>query len=85
MERAPPPDGFIFAVDDVFVVADLPGDFDRDGDSDLADFLRLQAMFAEIRQPSVQCPRCDLDGDDDVDLADLVAFQAGFTGSCSFP
>ena len=60
----------------------LPGDFDRDGDVDLADFLLSAQCFAESEQPLTEhCLVADLDWDGDVDLADVILLQAGFTGA----
>ena len=61
-----------------------PGDFDRDGDVDLADLMTLQSCVTDLGEPLADDPACheaDLDFDRDVDLADLVAFQAHFTGA----
>ena len=61
-----------------------PGDFDRDGDVDLADLMTLQSCVTGPGEPLADDPACheaDLDFDRDVDLADLVAFQAHFTGA----
>ena len=59
-----------------------PGDFDDDGDVDLADLLVLQSCFAgPDAAPPPNCTAADLDGDGDVDLADVVTFQSLFTGS----
>ena len=60
----------------------IPGDRDRDGDVDLADWLGLQNCF--VGSGGVigeSCRTYDADHDGDVDLADLVAFQAWFTGA----
>lgn len=57
-----------------------PGDFDSDGDVDLADFLVFQECFrgsgVAISPP---CDAFDLDADGDVDLSDFIAFQGVFT------
>ena len=62
---------------------ELPlGDYDEDGDVDLADYLDFSGCFggaSEVAGPA--CDRFDFDRDGDVDLSDLVAFQAAFTGS----
>ena len=66
------------------VVADprSPADFDRDGDVDLADYLRFLQTFACPEGPTAfGCDAGDLDWDGDVDLADLIRFQSKFTGS----
>ncbi len=68
--------------------APRPGDFDGDGDVDLADFSRLSVCYGGpgVTSPPVSCDpedfdACDLDGDGDVDLGDLATFAANFTGS----
>ena len=63
-----------------------PGDFDTDGDIDLADFLDLVRCFTgPNRTVSLDCLAADLDLDLDVDLADLIVFQTVFTGSVGGP
>lgn len=69
------------------------GDFDRDGDADLADFLFMMECFSGPgATPQPRCctdqtdtPACnapaDLDRDGDIDLADVTIFQSGFTGT----
>jgi len=61
------------------------GDFDGDGDVDLADFVTFQLCFGGSgNPPATTCPPgvdADLDGDGDVDLADFLIFQQNFTGS----
>ena len=60
-----------------------PGDFDRDGDVDLADVVTFQACFSGSGTTfpgATICYAADLDWDGDVDLADLLTFQAHFTG-----
>ena len=63
----------------------LPGDFDGDGDVDLADFVQFQLCFAGSNNPPAPtCPvgvNADLDDDGDVDLGDFLIFQQNFTGS----
>ena len=57
------------------------GDFDLDGDVDLADFGLFQACFNGPNQPPPACNAdADFDGDADVDLVDFGAFQACFNG-----
>ncbi len=54
----------------------LAGDFDRDGDADLADFSVLAAcMTGPGGGMLLDCDVADLDGDDDVDLGDLHMFH----------
>lgn len=60
------------------------GDFDGDGDIDLADFAFLSVCFRGAFQPipafPVGCEACDFDGDGDIDLADFSEFSRNFTG-----
>ncbi|MCK4343395.1 MAG: hypothetical protein KAY37_16910 [Phycisphaerae bacterium] len=61
---------------------EMPGDFDRDGDVDVADFEILAGCMEGPDQPcSLGCEDCDFDGDGDVDLHDFAAFQVLATGS----
>ena len=58
------------------------GDFDHDGDVDLADYLVITNCFAGAGTPPASgCQPTDLDADNDIDLADLLLFQAAFTGA----
>jgi alkaline phosphatase len=59
-----------------------PGDFDDDGDVDVADFGRFQACFNGPNRPLPEsgCESADLDTDGDADLADFGTFQACFNG-----
>ena len=57
-----------------------PGDFDGDGDVDLADYLVMQQGFSGSGVPTPDL-RTDLDGDGDNDLTDLILFQSAFTGA----
>ncbi len=58
--------------------ANIPGDFDHDGDVDLDDY----TFFAgEMTGPGASTSsEADLDGDGDVDLDDFAVFMANFTG-----
>jgi hypothetical protein len=56
------------------------GDFDSDGDVDLADLVRFQACFGSSAPLGVPCSPADLDRDGDVDLADYLAWQGLFSG-----
>jgi hypothetical protein len=65
------------------------GDFDGDGDVDLADFAGFETTLAGPETlPNPPAPEClpvyleafDFDGDHDVDLFDFGAFQKEFTG-----
>jgi hypothetical protein len=61
------------------------GDFDGDGDVDLADFATFGQCFAGSgNPPSISCPAgadADCDDDGDVDLADFATFSQNYTGS----
>ena len=66
------------------LVVDLtvPGDFDADGDIDLADVVRFLSCFSGAGQAfDTGCAAADLDGDGDSDLADFLALQELVTGS----
>ncbi|MCP4589506.1 MAG: hypothetical protein GY842_02050 [bacterium] len=75
-------------VDAVSDVYPCLGDFDRDGDVDLADFARLQVCFtgAEGGPPPRECVCADFDpdrdpsGNHDVDLSDYRIFESFLTG-----
>ena len=59
-----------------------PGDADRDGDVDLADYLQMIKCFSPAANSSAAgCETFDFDDDSDVDLGDFVAFQTAYTGS----
>ena len=62
----------------------LVGDFDGDGDVDLADFSNFSLCFAGSGvPPAVSCPAgvdADFDADGDVDLTDLSTFSTNITG-----
>ncbi|MBN1488726.1 MAG: serine hydrolase, partial [Phycisphaerae bacterium] len=60
----------------------IPGDFDTDGDVDLADFGAFSFCFNGPNRPLpvAGCDVADLDKDDDVDLADFGLFAACFNG-----
>jgi hypothetical protein len=66
------------------------GDFDADGDTDLADFVSFaDCLSGPNSAPDPLSPECvgtcraafDLDADDDIDLLDFAEFQEAFTGS----
>lgn len=58
------------------------GDYDADGDYDLADFAALQRCFTGADQgpAGAGCEAFTYDGDDDVDVADFVVFAEDFSG-----
>jgi len=55
------------------------GDFDADGDVDLADFAGLQGCWTEVGL-SPACAPGDLNGDDALDTVDLEIFTLILTG-----
>lgn len=60
----------------------VPGDFDRDGDVDLADF-NMFAQCAGGSMVTLETPGCssrDLDTDNDVDQSDFGIFQRCYSG-----
>jgi len=61
-----------------FSVINPHGDFDFDGDWDLADFAAFQACFGQ--SVAGGCEGADFTGDDQVTLADYEVFVAGYTG-----
>lgn len=66
----------------IYEFTKTPGDFDLDGDVDLADFLWMAYCIDDAGVPAGDgCADADFDRDDDVDLADLIAFQAAYTGA----
>ncbi|MBU0638862.1 MAG: FG-GAP repeat protein [Planctomycetes bacterium] len=60
----------------VYVFTHASGDYDHDGDHDLADFARFQTCFtgSACPPPVGACAIFDLDLDEDVDLADFAEF-----------
>lgn len=60
-----------------------PGDFDRDGDVDQADFAHLQVCLkgSSIAQTDLACQDAKLNADDFVDHADLTVFMGCTSGS----
>ena len=59
----------------------VPGDFDGDGDVDIADFATFHSCFGgPDAGAALECHRPDMDGDGNVDLGDFAAFQAAFPG-----
>lgn len=60
----------------------IPGDFDADGDVDVADFGVFTACFSGAGNPVPPgCEAADFDCDGDVDIEDFAVFAANFTGS----
>jgi hypothetical protein len=61
--------------------AGVGGDFDADGDIDLADFAWFQACLPAPPHRAFPCTvRFDFNEDRQVDLLDWVGFQEAFTG-----
>ncbi len=60
----------------MFTTTLVPGDFDGDGDVDLADFGYLQRCYSgSDTPPEAGCENANLDGDNDVDEADFEVFK----------
>ena len=58
------------------------GDFDGDGDRDIADFVSFcGCMAGPDRLAASNCTPGDFDADGDVDLADFSEFQKAFEGA----
>lgn len=72
---------FLFRI--IGEVGSIPGDFDNDGDVDIADFSLFAECFRGSGQgiPNERCRPADLDGDNDIDIADFSTFAENFTGS----
>jgi hypothetical protein len=69
-------------VDESGCSAPVPGDFDRDGDVDHADFGHMQACLTGqgIPQDSPLCLDARLDGDLDVDQDDVLVWRQCASG-----
>ncbi|HNO78139.1 MAG TPA: DUF1929 domain-containing protein [Phycisphaerae bacterium] len=91
--EAPPGYYMLFVVDDdgvpseariVRVTTSPTGDFDLDGDVDLADFAVFALCYGgPFNPPALTCPAgadSDIDNDGDVDLADFGQFPLSLTG-----
>ncbi|UCF34222.1 MAG: hypothetical protein JSV78_02745, partial [Phycisphaerales bacterium] len=65
---------------EIDAVADVAGDYDMDGDHDLADAAGLQRCFDQPAQPLDPCGRLDHNHDEWVDLNDVPAFVNVLTG-----
>jgi hypothetical protein len=64
----------------LFVVLNIPGDCDGDGDIDLDDFVCFEGCLGGPGGGlGAECGPFDFDGDGDVDLRDYAAFQRAFT------
>jgi alpha-glucosidase len=63
-------------------VPNVPGDFDLDGDVDMADFGKFQVCLsgAGIEQSEPDCQKAMFDADVDVDSEDLTAFLGCLSG-----
>lgn len=76
------------ASDDFWVVLnrEIPGDFNRNGHIDLADYAHLQIGFtgAGIPQSDPAYQDADLDGDDDVDPDDFTRFERCLSGPVQY-
>ena len=60
--------------------ARLEGDFDEDGDVDLADYLTMLGCLGEAgRSAGSRCLEADVDRDGDVDLSDMMRFLSSLT------
>ena len=58
----------------------LEGDFDEDGDVDLADYLTMLGCLGEAGgSVGGECVEADFDRDDDVDLSDMLRFLSSLT------
>ncbi len=71
----------------VFLVLDIAGDLDTDGDVDFADYAIFTDCMAgpDVTTPPTGCDpadfaEADMDSDGDVDIDDLSLFQVAFTG-----
>ena len=53
----------------------LPGDVDKDGDVNFADFLILSSTFGDTQEPGTGA---DFDGDGVVSFADFLQLSANF-------
>lgn len=60
----------------------IDGDYDRDGDVDLADFASMQRCWTGdgVAVTDTQCLVFDFDGEEDVDLDDYAAFEPLLVG-----
>lgn len=64
-----------------FLMTPIDGDFDDDGDTDMADFASFQTCMAGPGEPiGPGCDSRDIDRDGDIDLDDFQAFNWAFTG-----
>ncbi|MCH8251420.1 MAG: DUF3466 family protein [Planctomycetes bacterium] len=64
-----------------FLMTPIDGDFDDDGDTDMADFASFQICLAGPGEPiGPGCETSDIDRDGDIDLDDFQAFGWAFTG-----
>ncbi|MCP4590359.1 MAG: hypothetical protein GY842_06430, partial [bacterium] len=66
----------------VIVSLDIPGDWDGNGDVDLADYAEFPPCVTGPGggPPAGGCTPFDFDGDGDIDLADVGSFQAKLGG-----
>jgi len=72
--------GAILVPTDKILLLAGTGDFDEDGDVDLADFRDFQGCVGAGGSPDLFCRTADLDADGDVDGSDYTAFEASLDG-----
>jgi hypothetical protein len=76
---------FTVYIDDVELLCPhpVPGDFDLDGDVDLADFGHFQRCLSgtSVPQNNPACQDARFDGDSDVDPSDFSLFQQCLSGA----
>jgi len=72
--------GAILVPTDKILLLAGTGDFDEDGDVDLADFRDFQGCFGAGGSPDLFCRTADMDADGDVDGSDYTAFEASLDG-----
>ena len=72
---------------DIFLmfIEPIPGDYDEDGDVDLADTAALPGCLVGPSGgiPGDACGAFDFDTDNDVDIGDIAMAQRAYTGDCA--